>query len=269
MSAARAAALIGWYRASARDLPWRGERDPYRVLVSEVMLQQTQAARVARAYGHFLARFPTAEALAAAPLADVIAAWSGLGYNRRAQRLREACRRVAADGWPDDLTELPGVGPYTAAAVACFAFGAQVAAADTNARRVLSRWRGRPLAGAALRTAAAAELTGDAREWNQAIMDLGATVCTPRRPACGRCPVAGFCAGPDAYVPPRPQPRFEGSARQLRGGLLRALIDGPATVPALAAATGFAERRTSGALERLGAEGMVAVDGDRWRLAGS
>ncbi len=270
MSAPRAAALLGWYRDAARDLPWRGERDPYRVLVSEVMLQQTQAARVARRYPAFVARFPTAAALAAAPLADVLAAWSGLGYNRRAQRLQQACRAVVRDGWPRTaagLAELPGVGPYTAAAVACFAFGEQVAAADTNARRVLSRWRGAPLAGAALQEAAAAALAGDARDWNQALMDLGATICTARRPACRECPVAGWCAGPAGYQPPRPQGRFEGSSRQLRGAVIRALVAGPATAARLAHRTGFGVADVEEALERLAGEGMVGRDARRWRLA--
>ncbi len=272
MSEPRAAALLAWYRVTARDLPWRGERDPYRVLVSEVMLQQTQAARVGRRYPEFVARFPTAAGLAAAPLAAVLAAWSGLGYNRRAQRLQQACRVVVRDGWPRTaagLAALPGIGPYTAAAVACFAFGEQVAAADTNARRVLSRWHGAPLQGAALREAAAAALAGDARDWNQALMDLGAAVCTARDPACGGCPVAAWCAGPDGYEPPRPQGRFEGSTRQLRGALIRELVAGPAPAEALAAAVGFGGDEVAAALRRLRDEGMVAADDGRWRLAAS
>ncbi len=273
MTGPRAAALLAWYRAERRDLPWRGETDPYRVLVSEVMLQQTQAARVARHYPGFVARFPTAADLAAAPLAAVLAAWSGLGYNRRAQRLREACRAVVRDGWPhtaDGLAALPGVGPYTAAAVACFAFGEQVAAADTNARRVLSRWRGEPLRGAALSTAAAAALTGDAGEWNQALMDLGATVCTARRPHCDRCPVAQWCAGPAAYDPPRPQGTFAGSNRQLRGALIRDLVAGPATAERIARSTGFAVDDVRAALAQLEADCMVEPGGGggEWRLAG-
>ena len=119
-------ALLAWYREHGRDLPWRRTRDPYAILVSEVMLQQTQASRVVPRYLAWLERWPTAEALAAASTADVIRAWQGLGYNRRALNLQRAARQVARDGWPGDLTELPGVGPYTAAAVACFSLGRPV-----------------------------------------------------------------------------------------------------------------------------------------------
>src|ERR1700704_6553728 len=154
-----AESLLRWYADHGRDLPWRGTRDPYRVLVSEVMLQQTQAARVVPYLERFLARFPDERALAAAPTADILAAWSGLGYNRRALALQRAARIVAREGWPRDeagLRRLPGVGPYTAAAVASFAFGAHVPAVDTNARRVIERLdrRRRPPA-ALLRRAAA------------------------------------------------------------------------------------------------------------------
>ncbi len=140
------AALLDWYARVRRPLPWRATRDPYALLVSEVMLQQTQAARVVPYFEAFLARFPDAEALAAAPARDVLAAWSGLGYNRRALALQAAARHVAEHGWPDDLTELPGVGPYTAAAVGSFAWDRQEPAIDTNVRRVLERFDGRPRA---------------------------------------------------------------------------------------------------------------------------
>ena len=142
MSAFDAAALLGWYERERRPLPWRQTRDPYELLVSEVMLQQTQAGRVVPFYERFLARFPDADALAAAPAGDVLAAWSGLGYNRRALALQAAARHVAARGWPEDLTELPGVGAYTAAAVGSFAWDRQAAAVDTNVRRVISRHDG-------------------------------------------------------------------------------------------------------------------------------
>src|SRR5687767_9474084 len=137
------AALLAWYARVRRPLPWRATRDPNALLVSEVMLQQTQAARVVPYYEAFLARFPDAGALAAAPARDVLAAWSGLGYNRRALALRAAARVVAEHGWPGALDALPGVGPYTAAAVASFAWDAQVAAIDTNVRRVIARRDGR------------------------------------------------------------------------------------------------------------------------------
>ena len=128
--------LLAWYAENGRELPWRETRDPYAILVSEVMLQQTQVDRVVPRYLRFLERWPTAEALAAASTADVIVEWQGLGYNRRAVNLHRAARAVAEHGWPDDLTELPGVGPYTAAAIANFAFGREVLPVDTNVRRV-------------------------------------------------------------------------------------------------------------------------------------
>src|SRR3954469_11860086 len=180
------AALLDWYARVKRPLPWRATRDPYAILVSEVMLQQTQAARVIPYYEAFLDRFPHVRALASAPKADVLAAWSGLGYNRRALALQRTAQVVDEDGWPEDLTELPGVGPYTAAAVGSFAFGAQVAAVDTNVRRVAERLgRGAP-----------AELLppGRAAEFNQAAMDLGATICTARTARCSECPVRRWCA---------------------------------------------------------------------------
>jgi A/G-specific adenine glycosylase len=155
--------LLAWFRENGRDLPWRRTRDPYAILVSEVMLQQTQVERVIRRYREWLARWPTAEALAAASPADVIRAWQGLGYNRRGLNLHRAARVIAERGWPDDLTELPGVGPYTAAAVANFAFGLGALPVDTNVRRVQER------TGAAFTPRAA-----------QALMDLGATICLAR-----------------------------------------------------------------------------------------
>src|SRR3954470_5735975 len=151
------ARLLAWYASVRRPLPWRFTRDPYALLVSEVMLQQTQALRVVPYYERWLARFPDADALAAAPARDVLAAWSGLGYNRRALALQAAARVVAASGWPEDLTLLPGVGPYTAAAVASFAWDRRLAAVDTNVRRVIERWDGER------RTPAA--LAARARDW--------------------------------------------------------------------------------------------------------
>src|SRR3954465_3715491 len=169
-------AVLDWYGRERRDLPWRRTTDPYAILVSEVMLQQTQVARVVSRYLEWLERWPTAAQLAAASRAEGLAAWVGLGYNRRALALHPPAARVARDGWPEDLRTLPGVGPYTAAAVASFAFGAQVAAVDTNAMRVAERLgRGTPEALLA---------PGRAAEWNQAAMELGARVCTARRPRC-------------------------------------------------------------------------------------
>ena len=177
--------LLRWYERERRDLPWRRTRDPYAILVSEVMLQQTQVARVVPRYEAWLARWPTADALAAATLEEVLRAWVGLGYNRRAVRLWEAARVVARDGWPERLQDLPGVGPYTAAAVGSFAFGRQEVALDTNARRLFARL------GAAL-----IPPPGRAADFNQATMELGATVCTARAPRCGVCPCARGATAP-------------------------------------------------------------------------
>jgi A/G-specific adenine glycosylase len=202
--------LLAWFAESGRDLPWRQTRDPYAILVSEVMLQQTQAARVVPHYLAWLERWPTVDTLADASTADVLRAWQGLGYNRRALSLQRAAREVAANGWPDDLTELPGVGRYTADAVACFAFGRPVLPVDVNVRRVLERTR-------------------DSFDHTcaQALMDLGATVCIARVPRCGECPLAEECPSRGGrFEPLRKQGRFEGSFRQRRGAALRALLDG-------------------------------------------
>jgi A/G-specific adenine glycosylase len=221
-------ALLDWYARVRRPLPWRATRDPYALLVSEVMLQQTQAERVVPYYEAFLDRFPDPETLAAAPPGDVLAAWSGLGYNRRALALQAAARQVAADGWPADLTTLPGVGPYTAAAVGSFAWDRQEVAIDTNVRRVLARFDGVALGPAALNDRAARLVPPrQAAAFNQAMMELGATVCRPRAPRCPECPVRAGCAGG-----PGPQPRrrgaqrFEESDRFARGRIVAALVAG-------------------------------------------
>jgi A/G-specific adenine glycosylase len=213
--------LLSWFAEHRRDLPWRRIRDPYAILVSEVMLQQTQARRVVPRYLDWLERWPTVESLASAPAADVLRAWQGLGYNRRALNLQRAAREVAARGWPDDLTTLPGIGRYTADAVACFAFGRPVLPVDVNVRRVLER-------------------TG--RDFDhtcaQALMDLGATVCIARVPRCEACPLAEECPSRGRrYEPARKQGPFDGSFRQRRAEALRVLLDGgePEDVEAVAA----------------------------------
>ena len=255
----RAAALLGWYARVRRPLPWRETRDPYALLVSEVMLQQTQAARVVPYYEAFLARFPDPHALAAAPARDVLAAWSGLGYNRRALALQRAARAVAAHGWPADLTTLPGVGPYTAAAVAAFAWDAQRAAVDVNAKRVIERWDGRRHTPRALAERAAALLPpGAAAAWNQAMMELGATVCTARAARCDACPVAAWCASAGAAAEAaRPRtarrPRFEDTDRYARGRILAALLAG-APLPALDG------ERLERALTGLARDGLIVRD---------
>jgi A/G-specific adenine glycosylase len=204
-------ALQAWFRENARDLPWRRTRDPYAILVSEVMLQQTQVERVVPRYEEWLGRWPTVEALAGATAADVIRAWQGLGYNRRGLNLHRAARIVAAEGWPDDLTRLPGVGPYTAAAIANFAFRREMLPVDTNVRRVQER------TGVTFTPAAA-----------QALMDLGATICLARVPRCGDCPLAAACPSRGRrYEPLRRQSAFEGSFRQRRARTLRLVADAP------------------------------------------
>lgn len=257
---ARNAALLAWYSEQRRDLPWRDETDPYRILVSEVMLQQTQAARVAPFYRRFVERFPTVDALASAVLRDVLDAWAGLGYNSRALRLGEAARHIRTDGWPttpETLALLPAVGSVTAAAVASFAFGVRVAAIDTNVRRVLSRWHGMSLSGTALTIAAESTLGDPARDWNQAVMDLGATLCVPKDPKCAICPVGDWCSGPDAYTPATPQGRFEGSIRQLRGAIIRSLVRNPSGPEEITRHTGFPAGEVDTALSKLEADGLV------------
>lgn len=272
MTRARQDALLAWYDNAHRSLPWRDATDPYRVLVSEVMAQQTQISRVEGHYARFTQQFPTVEALANAPLADVIAAWSGLGYNRRARYLHTAAARIVSHGWPAtaaELRELPGVGPYTAAAVACFAFGEPVAAVDTNMKRVLSRWQGRPLDGTELAATAAAELDSSrAPDWNQAVMDLGASICSPRAPSCDACPVEVWCCDSSVYVPPPRQGRFAGSAREARGAVLKVLSGaGTATEGALAGDSGIDRRRLATALAALELEGMIHQSNGAWALA--
>jgi len=197
--------LLAWFQANGRDLPWRATSDPYAILVSEVMAQQTQIDRVVPRWHAWLERWPTVEALAAASAADVIREWQGLGYNRRALNLHRAAQQVAAHGWPDNLTELPGVGRYTADALACFAFGREVLPVDVNVRRVQER----------------TGHTFDSRA-AQALMDLGATVCLARVPRCGECPLAEGCPSRGRrFEPLRKQGPFEGSFRQRRSATLR------------------------------------------------
>ena len=221
-------ALLSWYERVRRPLPWRATRDPYALLVSEVMLQQTQALRVVPYYERWLERFPAVEVLASAPTREVLGLWSGLGYNRRALALQRAAAVVVADGWPPDLTALPGVGPYTAAAVGSFAWDRQVAAVDTNVRRVLERRDGVVRTPRALAARAVSLLpAGRAAAFNQAMMELGATVCRPHAPLCGSCPVASGCGGPRPAAPRRRGAvRFEDTDRWARGRVLAALLAG-------------------------------------------
>jgi A/G-specific adenine glycosylase len=244
-------ALLAWYDRVRRPLPWRETRDPYALLVSEVMLQQTQALRVVPYYERWLERFPDAPGLAKAPTRDVLAAWSGLGYNRRALALQAAARVVTTSGWPEDLTELPGVGSYTAAAVGSFAWDRQEAAIDTNVRRVLERREGR------FTRERVDQLLppGRAAAFNQAMMELGATVCRPRTPRCGECPVTAGCGGFAARPRRTGAPPFERTDRFARGRVVAALVAGE-PVPEVG------ERILAG-LER---DGLIARGPDGIRL---
>ncbi|MSP78669.1 MAG: A/G-specific adenine glycosylase [Dehalococcoidia bacterium] len=235
--------LLEWFATHKRDMPWRRTRDPFAILVSEFMLQQTQVARVTPKYEVFMTRFPTIEALAAASVSEVLKAWSGLGYNMRSIRLHRVAQEVVKSfggtipSAPDDLRKLPGIGAYSAAAVACFAFAAQMPTIDVNVRRVV----GRVLFGIESPSVkemdqAATDLlpTGKARDWNLALMDLGATVCTAKRPHCFECPLRDGCvAAPEFESPLRQvaestvtykakQP-FRESNRYYRGRIVEAL----------------------------------------------
>lgn len=267
--------VIAWFDAHRRDLPWRApDVTPWGVLVSECMLQQTQVDRVVPRWQAWMHEWPTPAALAQAPVADVLRAWQGLGYPRRALRLHAtACALV--DTWggqvPEsepDLRALPGVGSYTAAAVSAFAFGRPAVVLDTNIRRVLARaWTG--VAGPKahqtrdeLQLAAGLidEHTGAA--WSAAVMELGAVVCTARSPHCDQCPLAHRCAWlaagrPDNGPVRRAQARFAGSDRQARGALLRAVSAAEgARAPELARAWADEEQRER-ALAGLLADGLV------------
>jgi A/G-specific adenine glycosylase len=274
--------LLEWYRRERRDFPWRETRHPYAVLVSEVMLQQTQASRVAERFPRFLARFPTVEALATAPTAAVLAEWNGLGYNRRAVALQRAAAHVSAHGWPRDvagLAALPGIGPYTARAVASLAFGEAVGPVDTNVRRWLIRRfavADRAVELQALADALAAPGPVDPDEaaaWTHASMEFGAAVCRSRAPRCEACPVAAGCpsrSAPAAVPVPR-QPAYAGSDRALRGSLLRELARAPGHALAVAEARlrigpAHPDGRFDAALASLERDGLVWREGDRLRL---
>ncbi|MGI8424762.1 MAG: A/G-specific adenine glycosylase [Chloroflexota bacterium] len=300
-------AVLVWYRREHRDLPWRHTRDPYLVLVSEVMLQQTQVERVLPKFAAWRASFPSLESLAAAPRAEVIRSWSGLGYNLRAVRLHEIARQVVerfGGTLPDTLEgllSLKGIGRYTAGAVLCFAYGQPAPVLDTNVRRVLGRvfaaessaaidddrlaW---PLAEAARPRAT------DVYDWNQALMDVGATICLSRNPRCVLCPAQEDCTArkewfaPDAsdgangrkrgrlvaerresYTPRKPkQGKFEGSRRWYRGRIVEVLRASPEgiAVDELAARVELDEAMSRAVVDGLTRDGLVEVDGDVARL---
>jgi A/G-specific adenine glycosylase len=232
-------ALLAWHETNGLRAPWRESRDPYHCLVAAVMAQQTQMSRVMPSYETFVAAYPTIEALAQASLGDVIRTWAGMGYNQRAVWLHSAARTIVRDGWPQDahgLARIDGIGPFTAAIIASFAFGQPAAAVDTNVRRVLGRLAGdEQMPAAALQRLADGAIPHDApARWNQAVMDYGARICSSR-PRCGECVVARWCASRESFVVARaaeprpryrtrrPQPVFEGSPRWYRGRIIDAL----------------------------------------------
>ena len=294
-------ALLAWFDREGRALAFRFVRDPdpWAVLVSEVMAQQTQVARVADRWQTFIGRFPTPAALALAPTGDVIRAWQGLGYNRRAIGLQRAARVIVVAGGrvPEDvdsLLALPGVGPYTARAVAAIAFGRPVGAVDVNVRRVLGRLTGAdPVTGARPAPVSQREMQaaadafvdpGRAGDWTHALMDLGATVCRPARPECGGCPVRAWCATaatlvrPLSFAPapiPAPERRdavpFAATTRWLRGRIVDRLCSvPPGTAVTFEGRLGLhAPEAVSAALGSLAADGLVELDGvGTARLAG-
>jgi A/G-specific adenine glycosylase len=279
-------ALLEWAAAELRDLPWRRTRDPWAVLVSEVMAQQTGVDRVIPYYHAFLEQFPDPAACAAAPAADVLRLWAGLGYNRRGLNLhRCAVALVDHHGGevPPDLTallDLPGIGRYTARAILAFAYEQPVGVVDTNVGRVLARWSGRSLA------ATEAQILADdlvpagwAWEWNQAVMELGAVVCRSRQPACERCPMSDGCAwfatgltGSDpadgSAGVSRGQSRFDGSDRQGRGRLVDALRHHPVTVDELPSIMGWPDdpARAASVAATLVADGLAVRQGEVFKL---
>jgi A/G-specific adenine glycosylase len=274
--------LLAWYAMERRDFPWRRTHDPWAVLVSEVMLQQTQASRIATRFPPFLEQFPTPDAMAAASEADVLVAWAGLGYNRRALALHRAAFAVQRHGWPrtvEDLRHLPGVGPYTARALAALAFGQPVGAVDTNVRRWLTRRFPMPSPAQpsdyqaladALATADGADSTDAAAPWMHASMEFGARVCRARDPDCAACPIATGCPSREraGRVPVRRQPPFNGSDRALRGDLLRQLTAAPDRQLPIATARKLAGSRFPQLMAGLERDRLAHRSGRRLMLGG-
>jgi A/G-specific adenine glycosylase len=280
--------LLGWGEPRLRDLPWRATRDRWAVLVSEVMAQQTQVARVIPKWAQFMGAYPTPRACAEAPLADLLRMWSGLGYPRRCKNLHEAARCIVElhnGEVPDNLDalqSLPGVGPYTARAVLAFADSRDVAVVDTNVARVLARVAGEPLsARESQRRADDALPRGRSWEWNQVIMDFGAEICTARAPKCEVCVVASHCAtrprmngswavdrdpARASALTSKPQARFDGSDRQARGRLMRQLTECAVRRDEVTTHMKVDAHRANRLLDSLVNDGLVVVDGDWCRL---
>jgi A/G-specific adenine glycosylase len=262
--------VLSWYRRSGRDLPWRRTRDPYRVLLSEVMLQQTQVSRVLPAYRRFLRRFPTLRVLSRAPLGEVLREWSGLGYNRRARDLYRIARMGSSlPRTVAGLDALPGIGAYTSSAVACFAHDVATAFADTNIRRVL----GRAILGRLATEREAVELDarfGSKREparWHHALMDIGATICLAKRPQCDVCPIRAVCRydGVDE-TEQRKQSPFGASDRRVRGAIVRRLAMSTRGVNVNALRRGINDARVPRLVQVLAREGLVEVSSGSVRL---
>ncbi len=278
--------VLEWFEAHGRNLPWRRSREPWSILVSELMLQQTQVIRVVERWPRFLARFPDPESCAKAAVGDVLDEWSGLGYNRRAVNLHRAATIMVAEhcgAVPRELAallSLPGIGPYTARAVRIFAFEEVDAVVDTNVARILARTHGRSLTASEAQRAADRLVPPDrAWAWNQALLDIGATLCRAKDAVCGHCPLRRGCLWASAGTPP-PDPalgsagvagrqsRFEGSDRQGRGRLVRALRDGPIVRTELGGVMGWPDdtARVERVLRDLLADGLVVHDGERVAL---
>lgn len=268
-----------WGLPRLRDLPWRRVRDPWWVLVSEVMLQQTQATRVLPKWSAFIDRFPTPVECAEAPLGDVLRLWHGLGYPRRARNLHLAAQQIAAAGvFPntlEGLLQLPGVGAYTARAVLAFAFETDAAVVDTNIARVYARYFGKRMTQRDVQAAADASLPpGEPWAWNQCLMDLGAQLCRAGVPACVDCPLQRWCSWRGQGVDPavgsagvsKTQGRFEGSDRQLRGRLMKALGDGAVSVERAATVMGCDVARADRLVRALCDDGLCVVFGGRLQL---
>lgn len=286
--AAVRSAILRWFSRNCRDLPWRRTRDAWRVLVSELMLQQTQVDRVIPKYDAFIARWPTPAALATSPLGEVLRSWSGLGYNRRAKHLHAAAKAVVArfggrvPRTVKELESLPGVGRYTARAVASFAYGDDVALWDTNVRRIFLRvftggeFSRRATADTALEAMLDAALPrGRSRDWYGALMDFGSAVCLGRKPRCEVCPLARSCVAAASFRAGRTprtalvkrQAGFEGSWRQGRGAVVRLLADtnGGLALAELVRRTGRAD--APAIVEDLAREGLVVSRSGKVRLA--
>ncbi|MBI2781569.1 MAG: A/G-specific adenine glycosylase [Chloroflexi bacterium] len=280
------AAVLDWYAANGRDLAFRHTTDPWAILVSEVLAQQTQAARAAEAWTRFMAEFPTPAAVAAASPATVIRAWRGLGYNRRAVALRNAAILIVQEHGGrvpdtlDALVALPGIGPYTARAVLAIAFNRPVAALDVNIRRVIGRAllasNVKPLELQALADGLVPD--GQAAAWTHALMDVGAAFCRPHDPRCGECPLRTSCryaatpepkAGLATNPGAKPSAKFASTTRWLRGRILDRLRDAPGWLNFDDGIGSHSRADVHASLSRLAIEGMIELDHSRARLVGS